>query len=161
MLSIVYSAGLFGLDGYPVTVECDASGASLDEFELVGLPDAAVKEAKERVRSAAGNSGFTFPDCLHILIHTCVVVLALKITRTDTCLEIGQGFAFLVTVSVLSFTSVLCITFRTFGRNTPTTLIIIFACHTFSPFRFFFARLAVSTAFAYFLDGVCHRHFSY
>ena len=63
MLSIVYSAGLFGLDGFPVTVECDASGTSLDEFELVGLPDAAVKEAKERVRSAAGNSGFAFPDC--------------------------------------------------------------------------------------------------
>ena len=62
MLSIVYSAGLFGLDGFPVTVECDASNA-LDDFELVGLPDAAVKEAKERVRSAAGNSGFAFPDC--------------------------------------------------------------------------------------------------
>ena len=62
MLSIVYSAGLFGLDGFLVTVECDASN-SLDDFELVGLPDAAVKEAKERVRSAAGNSGFRFPDC--------------------------------------------------------------------------------------------------
>ena len=62
MLSIVYSAGLFGLDGFPVTVECDADN-NLDDFELVGLPDAAVKEAKERVRSAANNSGFRFPDC--------------------------------------------------------------------------------------------------
>ena len=62
MLSIVYSAGLFGLDGFPVTVECDA-GTDLDDFELVGLPDAAVKEAKERVHSAANNSGFRFPDC--------------------------------------------------------------------------------------------------
>ncbi len=62
MLSIVYSAGLFGLDGYPVTVECDSSNG-LEDFELVGLPDAAVKEAKERVRSAASNSGFRFPDC--------------------------------------------------------------------------------------------------
>ena len=62
MLSIVYSAGLFGLDGFPVTVECDAAD-DLGDFELVGLPDAAVKEAKERVRSAAGNSGFAFPDC--------------------------------------------------------------------------------------------------
>ena len=62
MLSIVYSAGLFGLDGFPVTVECDADN-TLEDFELVGLPDAAVKEAKERVRSAANNSGFRFPDC--------------------------------------------------------------------------------------------------
>ena len=61
MLSTVYSAGLSGLDGFCVTVECHA-GRDLSKFELVGLPDAAVKEAKERVRAAAENSGFAFPD---------------------------------------------------------------------------------------------------
>ena len=62
MLSTVYSAGLFGIDGFLVTVECNTS-KRLSCFEIVGLPDNAIKEAKERVRSAAINSGFQFPDC--------------------------------------------------------------------------------------------------
>ena len=62
MLSCTYSAGLFGIDGYIVTVECNTS-KRLSCFEIVGLPDNAIKEAKERVRSAAINSGFPFPDC--------------------------------------------------------------------------------------------------
>ena len=45
MLSSVYSAGLEGVDGYIVTVECNMS-PRLAAFEIVGLPDAAVKEAK-------------------------------------------------------------------------------------------------------------------
>ena len=60
MLSCVYSAGLSGIDGYIVTVESDAK-KRIPVFELVGLPDAAVKEAKERVRAACENSGFQFP----------------------------------------------------------------------------------------------------
>ena len=44
MLSTVNSAGLFGIDGYIVTVECNGQ-KRIPEFELVGLPDAAVKEA--------------------------------------------------------------------------------------------------------------------
>ncbi len=60
MLSAAYSAGILGIDGFPVTVECNQRN-SLDGFELVGLPDAAVKEAKERVRSACNNSGYPFP----------------------------------------------------------------------------------------------------
>ncbi len=62
MLSCTYSAGIFGIDGYLVTVECNSS-KRLSCFEIVGLPDNAIKEAKERVRSASINSGFTFPDC--------------------------------------------------------------------------------------------------
>ena len=61
MLSSVYSAGLSGIDGFIVTVESDAKG-TFPRFELVGLPDAAVKEAKERVRSACENSGIRFPE---------------------------------------------------------------------------------------------------
>ena len=62
MLSCTYSAGIFGIDGYMVTVECNTS-KRLSCFEIVGLPDNAIKEAKERVRSASINSGFPFPDC--------------------------------------------------------------------------------------------------
>ena len=60
MLSKVKSFGLSGLEGFMVTVEVDVS-ASLPACEIVGLPDAAVRESKERVRSAIKNCGFTFP----------------------------------------------------------------------------------------------------
>lgn len=61
MLSVVYAAGLAGVDGFLVTVEC-SSAERIPQFELVGLPDAAVREAKERVRAAIENSGIPFPD---------------------------------------------------------------------------------------------------
>lgn len=60
MLSKVLSFGLVGIEGYPVLVETDVYNG-LPAYELVGLPDAAVKESKERVRSAIKNSGFEYP----------------------------------------------------------------------------------------------------
>ena len=60
MFSKVSSLGIRGIDGFEVSVEVDISGG-LPKFEIVGLPDAAVKESKERVRSAIKNSGFTYP----------------------------------------------------------------------------------------------------
>ena len=60
MLSSVRSMGLYGIDSYAVTVESDISNG-LPAFELVGLPDAAVKESRDRVRSAIKNNGMTFP----------------------------------------------------------------------------------------------------
>jgi len=56
----VFSLGLTGIDGYLVTVEVDI-GPGLPCFEIVGLPGAAVREARERVRAAIANSGFSFP----------------------------------------------------------------------------------------------------
>ena len=56
----VLSLGLQGVVGYPVSAECALSGG-LPAFDVVGLPDAAVKEARERVRSAIKASGFDFP----------------------------------------------------------------------------------------------------
>ena len=66
MLSSIFSAGIFGIDGYIVTVEADAQ-PRLPNFELVGLPDAAVKEAKDRVRTACINSGYRFPEMSFML----------------------------------------------------------------------------------------------
>lgn len=61
MLSKIVSFGLLGLNGYPVFVETDiASG--MPSYETVGLPGAAVRESKERVRSAIKNSGFDYPQ---------------------------------------------------------------------------------------------------
>lgn len=61
MLATVISCALFGLSGHRVTVEADL-GSGLPAFEIVGLPDAAVKEAKERVKAAILNSRLRFPD---------------------------------------------------------------------------------------------------
>lgn len=60
MLSRINSVGLMGIDGFLVEVQTDIS-AGMPAFEIVGLPDAAVRESKERVRSAIRNSGFAMP----------------------------------------------------------------------------------------------------
>lgn len=57
MLSIVKSMSLMGLDGYLVEVQVDIS-AGIPSWDIVGLPDTSVKEAKERVRTAIRNSGY-------------------------------------------------------------------------------------------------------
>ena len=59
-LASVRSGALTGVDGILVDVEVDI-GSGLPAFNIVGLPDAAVQEARERVRSAIRNSGFEFP----------------------------------------------------------------------------------------------------
>lgn len=61
MLARILSAGFLGTEGYKVSVEVDIS-AGLPSFNIVGLPDSAVKESKERVRSALKNSGFDYPS---------------------------------------------------------------------------------------------------
>ena len=60
MFSRVDSLGLLGIDGYDVVVECYIT-SGLPAFDVVGLPDTAVKEARERVRAAIKNCGFKFP----------------------------------------------------------------------------------------------------
>jgi magnesium chelatase family protein len=60
MVSKVKSLGLSGISGYEVSVECYLS-MGLPAFDIVGLPDAAVKEARERVRAATKTCGFKWP----------------------------------------------------------------------------------------------------
>ena len=60
MICSVRTLGINGIHGSAVSAECYISNG-LPGFDIVGLPDAAVKEARERVRAAAKNSGFTFP----------------------------------------------------------------------------------------------------
>lgn len=67
MFAKVSSIGLFGLNSYAVDVEADVS-RGLPAFDVVGLPDASVKEARDRVRSAIKNCGFKFPNA-HITIN--------------------------------------------------------------------------------------------
>ena len=60
MVSRVRSLGIRGIGGYEVSVEC-STAQGLPEFNIVGLPDAAVKEARDRVRAAIRNLGLHFP----------------------------------------------------------------------------------------------------
>src|SRR5690606_2120701 len=69
MLATLESAAVIGIDASPVHIEVDLS-FGLPRFQLVGLPDASVKESRDRVHSAIRNSGFEFPQ------HRIVVNLA-------------------------------------------------------------------------------------
>src|SRR5487761_2241491 len=60
MLCLAYSAAMLGIDGYVVRVEADSSPGS-PGCTIIGLPDRALNEARERVRSAIFNSGFPYP----------------------------------------------------------------------------------------------------
>ncbi len=61
MLATLRSAAVFGVEAYPVHIEVDVS-FGLPHFSMVGLPDATVRESRDRVRSAIRNSGFEFPQ---------------------------------------------------------------------------------------------------
>ena len=61
MLAKVNSSAIIGLNAVPVEVEVDIASQGLPSFTIVGLPDKAVEEAKERVRSAIKNTGAEFP----------------------------------------------------------------------------------------------------
>ena len=61
MLAIVQTAALFGIEAHPVRVEVDVSDGGLPATILVGLPDASVRESRDRIETAIRNSGFEFP----------------------------------------------------------------------------------------------------
>ena len=61
MVSTIYTAGLSGIEGFEVTVECSVRNR-VPRFDIVGLGDTAVKEAKERVRAAMENNKISFPQ---------------------------------------------------------------------------------------------------
>ena len=61
MFSVINSLGCFGIDAYGIKVEADID-QSMPGFDVVGLPDASVKESRDRVRAAIKNCGFAFPN---------------------------------------------------------------------------------------------------
>lgn len=89
MIAKVQSYALSGLNGVAVTVEADVS-KGLPSYEIVGLPDAAVKESKERVRSAVKNSALEFPA------HKITINLAPAYVRKE-----GSAFDLPVAVCLL------------------------------------------------------------
>ena len=87
MLSKVYTSGVLGVDGYEITVECSAWDR-VPKLELVGLPDAAVKEAKNRVVSACENSGFSFPG-MDIMINLAPADIKKEGTAFDLAIVVS------------------------------------------------------------------------
>ena len=90
MIAKTVSCALSGIDGVIVTIEADCC-QGLPSVDIVGLPDTAVKESKERVRSAVNNSGFSFPQ------RKVVVNLAPAYIRKE-----GSFFDLPITIAILS-----------------------------------------------------------
>ena len=61
MLFKSLSAAVYGIDAYLVEVEVDVGSTRMGDFNVVGLPDIAVKESRERIKAALKNCGFDFP----------------------------------------------------------------------------------------------------
>ena len=69
MLAVVESSAILGVDAYGVRVEVNVVPAQIPQITIVGLPDAAVQESRERVRAAIKNSGLMFPADRRITIN--------------------------------------------------------------------------------------------
>jgi magnesium chelatase family protein len=63
------AAAVLGIDAYLVEVEIDLSFGAIPNFIIVGLPEGAVRESKERVRSAIRNGGYTYPGARHVTVN--------------------------------------------------------------------------------------------
>jgi magnesium chelatase family protein len=90
MLACVRTAAVFGLEACPVHVEVDVSHG-LPSFAMVGLPDAGIRESRDRIRSAIRNSGFAFPP------HRITVNLAPADIRKE-----GTSFDLPIALGVLA-----------------------------------------------------------
>lgn len=90
MLAKINSYALNGVDGYQVDIEVDIN-AAVPSYDVVGLPDAAVKESRERVRSAIKNSGYLYP----------VKKITINLAPADTKKE-GAVFDLAIAVGILA-----------------------------------------------------------
>ena len=95
MLAKVFSSAVLGIDAYRVEVEVDIT-SGLPTYTTVGLPEASVKESKERVKSAIGNSGYRFPD------DRITVNLAPAAIKKE-----GTGFDLPIALGILAATGII------------------------------------------------------
>ena len=101
MVAKTFSAGLLGIDGFLVTVECSVH-PGLDKMEVVGLPDNAVREARERVRAACHSCRLAFPSARTVLVNLAPanrkkegsafdLAILVGILRASGALPMGDG----------------------------------------------------------------------
>ena len=95
-LAILRTAEIFGVEAFPVSVEVDVSDGGLPKITMVGLPDASVRESRDRVQSAIRNSGFEFPR-RHVTVN---------ISPADIR-KVGSAFDLPITLGVLAATGLI------------------------------------------------------
>jgi len=93
VLALAHSAAMLGIDGYVVRVEADSS-AGTPGFAIIGLPDRALGEAKDRVRAAIVNAGYRFPAG-RVLVNLAPAELK----------KVGPGFDLAIALSLLALDS--------------------------------------------------------
>lgn len=110
-MTVIKSLGLFGIDGFLVDVEADLSHG-LPSFDLVGLPDTAVKESKDRVRTAIKNCGFSLPPRKTVInlapgnirkegpVYDLPIILSLLCATDALSQQACEEYAFLGEVSL-------------------------------------------------------------
>ena len=95
MLSKIKSIALKGLDGFLVEIQTNISNG-LPEFEIVGLPDITVKEAKKRIETAIKNSGIEFPN-KKILINLAPA----DIKKGGSCFDLAMSIGVLIAINAI------------------------------------------------------------
>src|ERR1700689_495414 len=91
MLFKTFSAAVFGIDAYLVEVEVDVAPAFEGRFNVVGLPDNAVKESRERIRAALRNWGFDFPSSHVVTVNLAPADIRKEGSAFDLPMALGQG----------------------------------------------------------------------
>jgi len=100
MSSKIYSAATIGLDGEVVEVEVDILGSGLHSFSIVGLPDIAIKESRDRVSSAIKNSGFKPP---HQCGRVTVNLAPADLPKASPIYDLPVAVGFLLATKQLQF----------------------------------------------------------
>src|ERR1700691_6334793 len=89
MLFKGFSAAVYGIDAYLVEVEVDVGSGKMGEFNVVGLPDIAVKESRERIKAALKNCGFDFPYPQSVTINLAAADIRKEGSAFDLPMELG------------------------------------------------------------------------
>jgi len=97
MIAKIYSSCVLGVDAYEVTAEVDIVGG-LPHFNVVGLPDAAIKESRDRIKSAIKNSGYSFPTTKII-----VNLAPADIRKEGASFDLPIALSILATENVIDF----------------------------------------------------------
>src|SRR5260370_7271295 len=91
MLFKTQSASVYGIDAYLVEVEVDVGSARMQDFNVVGLPDNAVKESRERIKSALRNCGYEFPYGQGVTINLAPADVRKEGSGFDLPMALGLG----------------------------------------------------------------------